>query len=115
MPELRISLTPDEYELLQKAKGDKTWKQWLLDIAMEQVRPENIAINEINRVFQVLKEKMLVYAELDEVVEVVERMRVVCINLVKLRGDKEKQLAAVITLNQALKEAIAQMLKLLAT
>jgi len=112
VPELRISLTEDEYELLLKAKGSKTWKQWLLDIAMEQVEPESMAVREINEVFKVLREKLLVYKEKGELVGVVDRMRVVCIMLMRIK-DEEKLAAAIDALTEALDGAIARLSKIL--
>jgi len=102
--DIRITVTEDEYELLLKAKGSKTWKQWLLDIAMEQAG-EDIAIMEVNQIFKVLREKLESYVKHSDLVGVVDGMRVVCIMLLRLRGDEERLSLAIDVLKNALDEA----------
>ena len=52
MPELRVSLSEYEFELLKKVKGKRTWKEFLVSLARNQ---EQLLVNEINEFFFRLK------------------------------------------------------------
>ena len=52
MPEIRISLDDEAFQLLKSAKGKRTWKEFLVSLVSSR---EQLLINEINEFFDKLK------------------------------------------------------------
>ena len=80
MPEIRITLTDWEYERLSRVKGNKTWKQLLLELVPKSKEEE--LIENINKFAEKMKK------EDPENHEVYEFIRVSLIMLI--RGNIEK-------------------------
>ena len=111
LPELRLSLSEYEFEILKRAKGNRTWKQFLLSIA-ERMLEENKLIEEINRHFEELKKEIVATTLDSDFVGLLERMRVIVINASRI-NDAEKRKTVILAVCQVLDEAIKTLRKLL--
>ncbi len=96
MPEIRISLSDDEYELLKQAKGSRSWKQFLLDAAKAESEKEYLTREVVKR-FEELK-RLLVGTTYDgDFAYLLERLKALLIKTIKIDESKRKKVISEIS------------------
>jgi len=86
---VEINLSPEEYDFLVKKKGNRSWKQFLMEVGARDDSVE-LAIERINEVYGLLEVKF----EGDERKDLLEFARVLTIFILRRDPGKAKEVLA---------------------
>ena len=86
MKKLLLTLEDSEWEYLNRLKGNRTWKEFLL----APYKNEVMVIQEISNEFDRLRRRLVELTKIEDYALLAEYMRVICIKIAKSNENERK-------------------------